>query len=275
MISVFEYLNYRDYLKDVFEYLRVNDQNFTLKLVQYELGASSNGFVPNVLAGRKNLTHAHIPKLSTFLKHKKNESRYFEALVYFTRSKTSEEKEGYFKTMISLKKLKFKTIDDSCLSLFSHWYYVFIRGALGIQPFYGNFAALGRKLIPAISEAQVRDAIDFLLAQGFIKKGGENGYTLTEPVITTGDEVTSMFLMSYHRTMLDNSKFALDHVAPEERDMSIVSLSLTDSAFAEVKSELQLLRKKIMKLAETCDSPDKMYTMNMQLFPVTKSLREE
>ncbi len=272
MTSVYEYLNYREYLKDALTYLKKHEEGFTMKLMQYELQARSTGFISNVIAGRKNLTHAQVQKVSEVFKHPKTEAQYFEALYYFTRAKKSDEKERFFQTMLSLKKTKFKEIDPQSMSLFSHWYNVFVREALGMFIFDGDFKALGQLLIPAITESEARKSVQTLQALGFIEWKGKDGYVLSDPIITTGDEVKSMFLMGYHKAMLKNAIDALDVAPASERDMSIVSLSLSKKSYAAVKNEIQAIRKKIMKLAENEKVPEKIYTLNMQLFPVTKNI---
>ncbi|MGL1903118.1 MAG: TIGR02147 family protein [Fibrobacterales bacterium] len=272
MESIFNYLDYQEYLKDIFEIMRKNEPGFTLKLVNHEINATSSGFISNVMAGRKNLTHAQVPKISKLLKHTKNEKRYFEALVYFTRAKNSDDKKHYFNTMVSLQKLKLKKIDTQCLSLFSEWYYVCIRNILKVYKFNGNYKALAKKVTPTITESEARKSIELLLELGFIKKGGHLGFTLVDPVITTGDEVKSFFLKQYHKAMLNNAQEALDSISAKERDMSVVSLTLSEETYKKVKSEVQQLRKTIMKLTEEDKKPDRVYTLNMQLFPTSQKL---
>jgi uncharacterized protein (TIGR02147 family) len=47
-------------------------------------------------------------------------------------------------------------------------------------------------------------------------------------------------------------------------------MTLSRDTFQMVKSELQHIRKRIAKIAVDEDKPDRVYQLNIQLFPVSK-----
>ncbi|MGL1934146.1 MAG: TIGR02147 family protein [Fibrobacterales bacterium] len=274
MELIYGYLDYRKYLKDRFEHLRNTDPDFSLKRINIEIKATSGGFISNVIAGRKNLTHAQIPLLSSYLNHNKSEKRYFEALLYFTRTKKREEKEHYFSIMRSLQKANIKKIPSEALCLFEKWYYVTVLNILRVHKFSGHYKELSQILIPEITVSEAKQSIAHLLDLGLIKKGGPLGYTVLDSILTTGDEVQSLYVTPYHQALLETTSKALPRIPADTRDISSITMTISENTFFKIKGELQQFRKNILNLVESDTAPNKVYNMNMQFIPVTRELNK-
>jgi uncharacterized protein (TIGR02147 family) len=63
---------------------------------------------------------------------------------------------------------------------------------------------------------------------------------------------------------------ALGSLPKEERDISAVTVSLSEDAAGMVRWELAQLRKKILSLAQTDSSHERVYQCNLQLFPLSE-----
>ncbi len=274
MEPIYSYLDYRKYLKDLFDHLRKTDSDFSLKRVNFEVHATSSGFISNVIAGRKNLTHPQIPILNSFLKHTKSEKKYFEALIYFTRSKKREEKEHYFAIMRSLQKANIKKIPPEALCLFEEWYYVTVLNILRVHKFSGHYKKLSQMIIPEIKVSEAKQAVTHLLDLNLIKKGGPLGYTVLDTILTTGDEVQSLYVTPYHQSLLDTTRKTMSQIPSDERDVSSITMTISKQTFSKIKGEIQQLRKNILNMVEADATPDKVYNLNMQFMPVSRELKK-
>jgi uncharacterized protein (TIGR02147 family) len=74
---------------------------------------------------------------------------------------------------------------------------------------------------------------------------------------------------------MDLGKRALRTVPSAERDISVLTMTLSPDAFRMVKSEIQAFRKRIAKIAVDDANPDRVFQMNMQLFPVSRRPKED
>jgi uncharacterized protein (TIGR02147 family) len=120
MDTIFEYVNYRHYLKDFLsEAKRKKLPEYAHKVILDHLGTSSTGFLSNVIAGRKNLTSFQISRMAQALTLNKTEEAYFDAMVHFTQAKAIDEKNEYFNRMVVVQKLKMKVLDKKKMTLFS------------------------------------------------------------------------------------------------------------------------------------------------------------
>ena len=67
---------------------------------------------------------------------------------------------------------------------------------------------------------------------------------------------------------------ALDNVYKGERDISTVTITLSEKSFQEVRKELVKCRKQILKIAHQEEEADAAYHVNFQLIPIGKRWKE-
>ena len=59
-----------------------------------------------------------------------------------------------------------------------------------------------------------------------------------------------------------------------ERNVSAVTVSISKDVFDKIADEISIFRKKIMEIAEQSADPDRVYQLNIQFFPFTKSIKD-
>jgi len=274
MINIFTYTDYRLFLRDLFEESKKENRRITQKAVLEKMGVSSTGFFSNVIAGKKNLTLSQVKKICEILKLKKAQQRYLEYLVLYAKTKSIEDKKEYFDRVISLQKIKMKVLDKKQVGVFAQWYYVFIRELLNFYKFKDDYKELAQMLDPPIKPAEAEQAIKDLSELGLISKGADGYYRQTDSILTTGNEVQSLQLANFQLNTMDMAKRALQKIRAKERDISVLTISLSRDCFSLVKSEIQEFRKKLLKIAYNDQKTDTVYQCNIQFFPVSKTAPE-
>jgi uncharacterized protein (TIGR02147 family) len=134
---------------------------------------------------------------------------------------------------------------------------------------------ISKALVPPISPQQARKALDLLLGLGLIRRDESGQLVHKEEFITTGDEVTSTSVKNYHREMIRKGSEAIERFGAPERDISSVTVALSEENFKRVKSLIQQFRKELLAIADQDQSPEGVYQVNFQLFPLTKVFKKE
>jgi uncharacterized protein (TIGR02147 family) len=244
MISVFDYQNYRLFLSDFLNEKKKHEKGFSQRDILKKMGISSTGFLSNVLSGRNNLTTTQIAALSKVLKLKKAEAAYFETMVLFTQAKTIDEKNTYYSRMVKLHKSKFKSLKPSQLSLFAKWHYAVIRELIYFHEFRGDYKELAKMVDPPISPKEAEEAIAELTKIGLIEKDSNGIYRQKSGIVTTGDEIRSFHVANFIHETMKHAERALDTVSPDKRDMSVLTLKVSREKMKQIKTEIQMFRKK-------------------------------
>jgi len=80
--------------------------------------------------------------------------------------------------------------------------------------------------------------------------------------------VASLNIINYHKQVSRLAEGAHDISAKEERDISALTLGISEEDFQRIKARIQAFRKEIMDIAMASSEPDRVYQLNFQLFPV-------
>ncbi|MDB5047747.1 MAG: hypothetical protein JWO30_818 [Fibrobacteres bacterium] len=275
-LSVFEFTDYREFLKAYYEFKKRTHPAFSYRQFALKAKINSSGFYKNVVDGKRSLGRSLIVRFSEAMKLRKKEAEYFESMVYFNEAKTMEEKRIYFERMMSLRKLDAFLVESSQFEFYSKWYYSAVRELIGMIRFKGDFPALARLLNPSIRPDQAEKAVRVLEDLKFIAKDGAGIYRLVQNVITTGPEVASLNVANYQIACMDLAKEAFDRHEPEVRDISTLTLSLSKETFELFKEEIISFRKRLLALEQKIPKADRVYQLNTQFFPLSKNpLREK
>ena len=120
--------------------------------------------------------------------------------------------------------------------------------------------------------AKVKKSLALLQKTGLLEKDAKGAFKQNSKAISTGNlDVASLSVREMHRQMGELAVRALDEIPVKERDISGLTLGLSEEAFQRVSMEIEAFRRRIAAIALEDSRTDKVYRLNMQLFPLTKS----
>ena len=275
-IKVFEYDNYRTYLRDLYEYLKKNTPEFSFRYFSQTAGFRSPNFLQLVIEGKRNLSADSIEKFIRALKLNKKEADHFRILVHLNQAKTIDEKKFYADQLMRTRSFKhIHPLKQNQYDYYSQWYNIPIRELVAHQEFSEDPAWIAKNLNPPISPQQAKKALELLLELDLIKRDESGRLVQTDTVVSTGDEVTSTSVANYHHEMIKKGSEAIDRFPSKERDISSVTMAVSEKGFNEIKSIIQRFRKEIIAVANQEQDPEAVCQVNIQLFPLTRKIKEE
>src|SRR5690606_11164244 len=91
LASVFEYLSYREYLKDYYRIAKQTIPAFSYRYFSRRAGFSSPNFLKLVIDGKRNLGSDSVKRFAKALELNTEEKGFFRSLVAFEQASTPEE----------------------------------------------------------------------------------------------------------------------------------------------------------------------------------------
>jgi uncharacterized protein (TIGR02147 family) len=271
MVNIFEFTDFRDYLKAYFEDRKKVDPKFSHRWLAGRLDLSTSNFIMLVMQGKRNLTLGLRLKISEVFKHSRKEAEYFENMVNFIQAKNGKEKDLYFSRMTALRKnVKVDKIKEWQYEYYSNWYNPVVRELVLSHGFDGDPAGLCKLLQPSITPKQAKRSIDLLLKLGMIKKAGTH-YQQTATIIATDAEVNSLAVVNFHRAMGNLAVESLDRIQKDERNITSTTIYITADMFDAVRKKIDDFRQELLTLADSVKQGERVYQLNFQLFPVSKN----
>ena len=275
MLKVFEYTNYREYLAAWLNEKKKSQPAFSYGLFARVAGFTDRGFLHNVIHGKRDLTKESLVKVSQAIGHSKAEAEYFENLVFFNKSPDLKTRGYFFEKLNNVKsneKAAVKALQTrkDQYDFYSQWYYSAIRSLIDMYPFAGDYNWLAKSVYPPISAREARKAVQLLEKLELIKKGKDNTYQLTDKSITTGNEIASLAVNNFHKSICDLAKNALESVPADKRNVTSLTLGISEKTYQKICADIQTLRSKIVQMVREDETADRTYQLNFHLFPITK-----
>ncbi|MFW5774919.1 MAG: TIGR02147 family protein [Chitinivibrionales bacterium] len=273
MVNIFDYYDYRKYLRDVYEELHTKNPHFSYRYIREKTGMDP-GFLVKVFNHQKNLPEKSIPGFIKLLKLKKKRADYFESLVLFGRAKSDIQKKAFFEKLLSLKEPGSCRVDADAYEFYTKWYYTAIRELLGFYPFCGDYAELANLLTPPIKVSEAKKGVQLLERLNFIEKDALGKYRLKNRFITTGELCQSIAVREFQKQTIRLASDSLESIPREKRDISTITATLSEEGFKKLQKRLADFRREILSLANEEQHANCAYHINFQLFPISKQWQE-
>jgi uncharacterized protein (TIGR02147 family) len=273
MIDVFNYFDYRKLIIDSIGKAGFSGSAMSLRSLAKKAGLDPSLF-SKVLKGSRNISTENTMRIAEALGFDKKQTDYFELLVRFDHARGQDSKRFYFEKLLDLRKSPGTSpLTRDQYTFYSQWYFTVIRELLHFFPKADDFKAISKMLVPAIKPAQAREAVKLLEKLGIIRRNPGGGYELADLFITSGPELQGFAIRSFQASMMDIAKEALVKFPKDKREISTLTLSLSEEGFKEVIDAMAGFRSKLMEIAHNDRSISGVYQVNFQAFPVTRTFK--
>lgn len=268
--SVFEYEDYRSFLRDLYLYLKMEYRYFSYRYFSKRAGFSSPNFLKLVIDGKRNLSPESVIRFVSALKLSKAESDFFSNLVRFNQAASPTEKSLAAQKMLRSQNFQnIHPLTKAQFSYYSEWYYIPVRELVALETFKEDIDWICQKIFPAIEPKQASKALLDLEALGLIQRDASGRLRQVNLNLNTDNEVVSSSMAKYHREMMKLASESIDRVPRGKREISAVCVPVSEATVIEIKSRIQTFRKELLSLASQDLESDRVYQINLQLFPLT------
>ena len=275
MKPVLEYTSYRVYIRDYYTE-RKERSGFTWRDFAKAAGYSSPVFLKLVCDGKANLSEAGIERVASAMGLVGVDLQYFRQLVAFNQEKSSSTKKKIYAEMRSLaNENAFALVGEDQYDYYGSWLNPVLREMAprlnGATP-----AQMAGELVFDSDTANVKSSLKLLEKNGFLEKDEQGHYTQTKRSITTGNiDVTSLAIREMHRQMGELGVQSLDQVPVKERDVSGLTIGISEEAYEKIIKEIAEFRRRVSSIVLEDSGEERVYRLNVQLFPLTKTLPKE
>jgi uncharacterized protein (TIGR02147 family) len=275
MPSVFDYTDYRRYLQDYYAWAKGNKKGFSHRAFLTKAGMSGPTYLKRVMEGRHDLTKNSLPKFIKALEIVPPEADYFEALVGFNQATTPDGKDAYFKRLMELAPARSQaTLERGQYDYYREWYNVAIRELLAIMPWRGNATEFSRQLTPSVPAGKVKKAVELLQTLGLLTSVPGEGLRPAKALLKTDPTMVSLLLPRFHQSMARLAVDAIDRFPRDERYFSGTTVSVSRETYEIFVEKIRALRVDLLAQAQADPGPERVYHLNMQLFPLTTGPRK-
>ena len=271
MNDVYEYLDYRQLLKDLYETRKAENPIFSYRYIGQKVGFTSAGYFSNVLSGKRNISDGMIFGFAELFGFDKKQTEYFELLVQYDQAPDHARRRYYFERLLVMRKAKVAELTADHYEYFDKWYHVALRELLNYYPFRGDFQTLAKRLNPPVSAPEAKKAVELLLRLGLIAEKDDHTYAVTDKTVTTGAEVPLVAINTFQIAMMELAREAIDRFPRNKRSISTLTLSLSEEVYGAIDEKLARFRREVLDMVKNdTNEIDRVYQFNFQIFPLTQ-----
>lgn len=265
-ISVSAYFDHRQFLEAVVEDLRAQGV-YSHRTFNRECGFASPNFVQLVIQGKRNLSEDGALKVAATLGLSRSDTKLFLLMRAMNIAPDPTERLEKFQQLLSQPAFAAQhELAADELRFYSRWWNIVIRELLQSHP-DASTDAISAALVPRVSVADVEESLRLMRTLGFLGPDGR----VVHRQLNTRNEIMSQAIVSFHVEMLNLAREALQRFTVEEREVSSLTLQLTEKEFLELREHIREFKRDALA-REKVSADSQVYQFNFQLFPVSKRL---
>ncbi|MCB9495911.1 MAG: TIGR02147 family protein [Fibrobacteria bacterium] len=273
--DIHDFTSHREYLRTILAWGRARrDPRFLQRNILDRLGVASTGFLSNVLAGRKNLSPTQIRRFAEILELSAGDAEYFETLVHCGQARGETEQREWLERLGRLRTISISTLSEETIGLFARMESVFLYEYLTFATFDGNAEELGACFDPPYRGEEILSALAHLRRLGLVEQDARGRWIARSQAVSSGPDADSPELASFHRRAMALARRSLAKVPSGERDLSVLSLGLSEDGYRRARAEIAHLRRRLVGIAMEETHPERIYQLNFHLIPVSSRLDE-
>lgn len=276
MEPINHYTDYRAYLRDFFQDRKKSNPSYSYRLFNKTAGITSPSLFKEIVDHKRGLTPATIPLFIKGMHLNDRDARFFRAMVRFNQAKTDHEKLEQLEFMRGLKpSVKQTLVPMSQYEYYAKWYHGTVRELACTLDWSGDYTRLAHAVSPRISKREARESVELLLKLGFIRKTKTGGYIQADPAISTGSEVVSLAVRKLNKDMAGLGQEAVEAYSPVRRHITSMIMGISEKSYGLIKREILEFKQRLCNIVDDDKDTDRVYNINIQLFPVSEVYTDE
>lgn len=270
-VDVFSYLDYRAFLRDFYEDKKARGRGFSYRAFSRKAGLKSPNYLKLVIDGERNLSSQMAERFANACGLTEDAARFFEDLVGFNQASTASERSKYYSRLTGSRQYRAAhKLDIAHAAYYGAWYMPAIRELAAAPHFQADPTWIAAQMVPPITPLEASRALDTLLDLGLLARDEGGRVVQTETLLSTGAETRGVHIANYHRAMMERARESLDLIPSDERDISSLTLCLSQAGLRLFKERLQRFRRELLELSALEDEPEQVVQLGFQLFPLSK-----
>lgn len=272
--DVFQFHDYRAFLKIWLEYRKRTERGFSLRSLARQSGLSA-AYLPLVLGESRSLSPDAFSKLSPHLGLNESERDYFRLLRELGEATSMPQRLEAVEKMQKVR--EYRSLNPNEIEAYqylSHWYYVAIREMAAAPGFRADPEWIRKQLGGRVTVGEARAAIRFLVERGYLSVNPEGKAKQTKKDVECVGGIYRVALGQFHREIFAVVGDVVEKVESEKRNVQGYTFAFSADRFDEVKQILDEAMKKIEKVGERPGSADTVYHAGVFAVPLTGTDKE-
>ncbi|MDD9941782.1 MAG: TIGR02147 family protein [Myxococcales bacterium] len=270
-IDVFRFRDHRAFLRAYYERQKATRDGFSLRAFSRRARLRSPNYLKLVMDGDRNLTPEMAVRFAEACGLGGEPAEYFVELCAFCQAKNARVRARHYQRLQSFRRFrKVHRLDAAQDAYHSHWFIPAIRELVLRRDFRDDPKWIANVLLPRITPKDAEKALKTLESLGMLVRDDAGRWRQAETLVETRDGPLGHHVAGFHRAMMRHAGEAIDRVPREEREISSLTLCLSQSQLQQLKADLERIRAELLQRYLPDDDAKRVVQVNVQMFPLSE-----
>ena len=267
--DVIEYLDYRRFLRDWFDWKKTDNPRYSHRLFARRAGVRSPSLLLLVSEGKRNLTPQTLEGFCTAIGLEGASARHFTLLVRRDQAETSAERTEALEAILATQHFReARRLAAAAFSYFRHWWFTALHELAHRPDFQADPAWMAAQLRPTIAPEQAAEALEALLELGLLAEDEAGVPRPTDRSVVTPHEVADVAFNRYHEGMLERATEAIERFTADDRHVLGLTVAIPAHLVPRVKKRLNEVQRELLSLCDQ-EPREQVYQLSMAFFPLS------
>lgn len=268
--SVFEFQNYRLYLKAYFDFKKQIDPRFTLAKLATQMGFSSHAGLAMIMSGQRELRSPYIEKFCNLVNFKIKERLYFEALLRGAEMSPQKRK----KFIRSIEVLTDEWLPPKDCGNARLIDYSVTHQILSLYKRPCTREEIKRQFKYRIQDFVLDEILLSMQKSNVVEKENDR-FRLLKDVLVIENNAPAGSGKEMHLDFMELAKQSLMKEEPSQREFQTYLVTIDSKRLVEMKKRIKSLVVQILEEYEDNQNSDTSVQFHFNLFECTKKLTTE
>lgn len=274
--KIFEYQQYREFLKDYYQEQKTSKSGFTYARFSEKAGLGSPNYYKLVMDGEKSLTGNNIIRFSKALGLESHEADYFEALVQFNQADEVEIRKHYQERMARLKARyratdgASRTIEEYEFEVMSSWVHHAVMVLTQTRGFRESPAWISQKLFGLVNESEVTQILESLQILGLLARDENGRLRQRHKQVRTRPDLKRQAGRAFYEGLFARLSQGLKLDQPEDRELGAYLVCFNKSQLPELRKRVREFLASLNEWALSHEKPEHVYALVFGGAPLTR-----
>lgn len=274
MKPITEYSDYRKYMRDYYEE-RKKGSYFSWREFAKLAGFASSGYLKLVCDGKTRLSRGGAAKVAGAMGLFGFEAQYFCLLVDYCDAPDEKVRLEIFSRMRALMEENgVRILGAEAFDYFRTWVNPVVRELAPIMP-GAKPSEIAKMCVPEVNAGDVRNALTLMLQAGLLQCKPDGSYVQTNRGLSGDPALVAGAMHSMQKQLALLAADALDNAPREDCNISGLTFGVDERTFWHLSEELDRFRHKVMDILSHVEGYDRVYRLNLQLFPLSRAKEGE
>jgi uncharacterized protein (TIGR02147 family) len=276
-VSIFNYTDHQQYLKDWFSDFADGNPKYSLQWLADKLGVASKGYMHRILNHpSKPISSKIMDRWSALIGHSASEDEFFRALVTLAHSSRTEDRMRCFQVMHrTMSARESGKIHADRFSYLSSWWLPALREIAASKPWGNDITKMGKCFAREISPSKVQKGIELMLRLGLLREGPKGTFHQTDAVLRTEPDIQELAVYHFHKEQLELASESLA-LPISEREFGGITFGLPKGEFHRLRKRLREFQDALLaEFGSMTQNPEEVYQINFQIFSLATVSRSK